>query len=198
MAKSFVQFGKDKRMSNIGRKPIDLGSVAVEVKGSEVHYKGKQASGVYILPLFLDAKKLDNKLKLEFKSTDQQQRLKKFWGMHRALLANLIKGAESVFEKNLEINGLGFKASLAGKKVTLALGYTHKIDLTLPDGISLEIDKTGQKLKFKGINKELLGKVCDTIRSFRAPEPYKGTGIRLENEKIIRKVGKAKGTAGAA
>ena len=125
----------------------------------------------------------------------QQRRLKKFWGMHRALLANLIKGAGTKFEKKLEINGLGFKASLAGKQATFVLGYTHKIELAIPEGISLEIDKTGQKLTFKGSNKELLGQVCDTVRSFRVPEPYKGTGIKLEDERIIRKAGKAKGSA---
>ena len=177
-------------MSNIGRKPIDLGGVQVEVKGQEITYKGKNTSGTYTLPPFLQAEKKENTLKIDL--IKPERRFKKFYGLHRALLANRIKGADVGFEQKIEINGLGFKAVLSGKKVTFALGYTNKIELDLPEGISLEVDKTGQKLTFNGFDKELIGQVCDEVRSMRPPEPYKGKGIKLEGERIIRKAGKAK------
>jgi large subunit ribosomal protein L6 len=114
------------------------------------------------------------------------------WGLHRALLANMIKGAETGFEQKMTIVGLGFKALLSGKKVTLTLGYTHKIDYELPEKVTLEVDKTGQMLTFRSSDKFILGNVCDAIRSFRPPEPYKGTGIIRAGEVVIRKAGKTK------
>ncbi len=121
--------------------------------------------------------------------------IKRGWGLHRALLANEIYGAEVGFEKKIEINGLGYKASVSGSKVVFALGYSHKIDLNLPEGVTLEVDKSGQKLTFKGSNKELVGQVCSLVRSLRPPEPYKGTGVKLATETIRRKAGKAKAAA---
>lgn len=182
-------------MSNIGRKLINLGSVQVEIKGQEITYKGKKSSGTHVLPSFLQAQKKDNQLKLVLLSPERKY--KRFYGLHRALLANYIIGADAGFEKKLEIKGLGFKAALGGKIATFSLGYSNKIELVLPEGISLEVDKTGQKLVVRGANKETVGHIGDQIRSMRPPEPYKGTGIMLENEHIIRKAGKAKAAAGA-
>jgi len=113
--------------------------------------------------------------------------------MHRALLANAIKGADVGFEKQLKIIGLGYKAALAGNKIVLSLGYSHKIDLPLPKEVSLKIDKTGQLLTFASHDKAMLGEICDKVRSFRTPEPYKGTGIRYTTEEVVRKAGKTKG-----
>jgi large subunit ribosomal protein L6 len=108
------------------------------------------------------------------------------------LLANEIHGADVGFVKQLQINGLGFKAALSGNKVVFTLGYTHKIELPLPKEVSLEIDKTGQLLTFKSFDRMVLGEVCDKVRSFRVPEPYKGTGIKYSDEVIVRKAGKTK------
>jgi large subunit ribosomal protein L6 len=178
-------------MSKIGRMPINTAGVKVEVKGCEVHFSGKNASGVHVLPPFLEVVKLsDDSIKLDMKSTARQNR--KFWGLHRALLFNKIQGANKNFEKQLVIKGLGFKAEVAGKNVKMSLGYSHKIDYVLPEKVTLQVDKTGQNLVFQSFDKELLGKVCDQIRSFRTPEPYKGTGIRYLDEVIIRKAGKTK------
>jgi large subunit ribosomal protein L6 len=99
---------------------------------------------------------------------------------------------EKGFELKLTIVGLGFKAVSTGTKVTLSLGYTHKIDYDLPVGVTLEIDKTGQILMLRSADKFLLGNAADAIRSFRPPEPYKGTGIIREGEVIFRKAGKTK------
>lgn len=184
-------------MSKIGRKPIDLGNVSVEVKGQEVHFKGPKSSGVHVLPEVLTATTKDNKLYITVKNATGMRKgdINEVWGLHRALLANKIRGAGAEFQKKIEIIGLGFKAALSGKKVTFSLGYSHKIDFDLPDGVALVVDKTGKELTFSSANKELLGQVCSQVRALRLPEPYKGTGIKLSTEEIIRKAGKAKASA---
>jgi large subunit ribosomal protein L6 len=181
-------------MSKIGRKPVDIGSVHVEIKGQEIHYKGKKSSGIYTVPNEL-VPNLENKkifLKTIDKSDLSLRELNRVWGLARALLANAIKGSDTPFEKEVQINGLGFKAALAGQKVAFTLGYSHKIDFDLPKEVSLEIDKTGQKLLFRSSDRFILGDVCSKVRALRPPEPYKGTGIRVANEFIARKAGKTK------
>jgi large subunit ribosomal protein L6 len=177
-------------MSKIGRKAIELQNTKVEIKGNEVHYKGPKSSGVYLLPSQLKAEVGNNSIIL--RANEQSNDVNRVWGLHRALLANCIKGASTGFEKNVVIEGLGFKATVSGSKVVFSLGYSHKIDFELPQGVTLEVDKTGQKLTFKSSNKELLGYVCSEVKALRPPEPYKGTGIRLATEVIVRKAGKTK------
>lgn len=186
-------------MSKIGRKPIDLGTVHVEVNGSQIHYKGKTDTGIYALPLNLKAEMLDKRLILSAASGLSADALdadvKQAWGLHRALLANKIMGADKKFEKILKIVGLGFKAVITGNKIQFSLGYSHKIDYELPEGVSAEVDKSGQVLTVRSIDKEMLGHVCSEIRAMRPPEPYKGTGIQYAGpipEVIRRKAGKAK------
>lgn len=181
-------------MSKIGRKPIDIGSAKVEVNGLEIRFSGKKGSGTYTLPKGLRAE-LDGKLlflKTEKLTGKAAKDVNRVWGLTRALLANEIHGCQQEFEKALQINGLGFKAAVSGNKVVFSLGYSHKIDFLLPKEVSLEVDKTGQKLLFRSGNKELLGKICSKVRALRPPEPYKGTGIKLETETIARKAGKTK------
>ena len=181
-------------MSKIGRKPIDITNVQVEVKGQEVHFKGSKDSGVYVLPDDLGAVIEEEKnLKLQVKKPSRDAN--RLWGLHRALLSNKIQGAHAEFEKLVEINGLGYKAAVSGQKVVFSLGYSHKVDFELPKDVSLSVDKTGQKLTFKSTNKELLGQVCGLVRSLRPPEPYKGTGIKLATEVVKRKAGKTKAAA---
>lgn len=177
-------------MSKIGRKPIDIGGAQIEVKGNEVHYKGKKASGIYVIPSLLAIELTGKQLTLvPQKQTSDTNRI---WGLHRALLANKITGADVGFEKQIRIVGLGFKASAAGTNIQFALGFSHKIDFALPQNITVEIDKTGQLLTFRSFDKDLLGQVCSDVRSLRPPEPYKGTGIQYVGEVIRRKAGKAK------
>src|SRR5271154_745255 len=177
-------------MSKIGRKPIDLENVAVEIKGQDVHYKGPNASGVYVVSDLLKPELVDKHIVLT--AAKKTRDLNSVWGLNRALLANKIKGANQGFSKELIITGLGFKAVLTGSKVVFSLGYSHKIDFDLPKNVSLEIDKTGQRLTFKSPDKELVGFVCSQVKAFRVPEPYKGTGIKLSTETIFRKAGKTK------
>ncbi len=177
-------------MSKIGRRPIALGGVTVEVKGKEIHYKGKKASGVYKLDDLIAAEVKGKDLYLTpAKVTGDTNRL---WGLDRALLNNKIQGADTGFKKQLRINGLGYKATVAGSKVQFTLGFSHKIDFDLPKNVSVEVDKSGQLITFDSTDKDLLGQVCSDVRALRPPEPYKGTGIQYVDETIIRKAGKAK------
>ncbi len=178
-------------MSKIGRKPIAVGNVKVEIKGNVVHYKGNKASGEYEVSDFITLTLDDNKLLLMCDNCTKDQN--RWWGMHRALLANALKGADAGFEKTLHIEGLGYKAVLSGNKITLTLGYSHKIDVELPKDVELKLDKQGKVLTFSSYDKGLVGEICDRIRSLRPPEPYKGTGVRISDEVVFRKAGKAKG-----
>ena len=186
-------------MSKIGRKPINIQGVTVDIKGQEVHYKGSKASGVHHLAPELSASKENNQLFISSTqdrttlSSKELRKVHRVWGLHRALLFNELTGSAQEFEKMLEINGLGYKASLGNQKIILTLGYSHKIEEDIPKGISIEIDKSGQKVKVKSADNNLLGDFCDKIRSFKTPEPYKGKGIKLQTEVVFRKsAGKGK------
>jgi large subunit ribosomal protein L6 len=112
-------------------------------------------------------------------------------GLVRANLANLVRGVSEGFQRRLEINGVGYRAEVSGKKLVLQLGYSHPIDYALPEGISAALEKN--VLILSGIDKQLLGATAAKVRSFRPPEPYKGKGIKYAEETILRKVGKAAG-----
>lgn len=181
-------------MSKIGRKPIDITGVQIQVTGSDVHFKGAKNTGTYTLPQELEAVVTGNQV-LTLNPKKKDRKLNDVWGLHRALLANKINGARASFEKDVEIVGLGFKALKSGTKLVFSLGYSHKIDFELPEDVTVDIDKTGQKLAFKSSDKERLGLVCSQIRALRSPEPYKGTGIKLKAEVLLRKAGKAKSSS---
>ena len=178
-------------MSKIGRKPIDITGLTVELKGKDLHFKGPNGQGVYTLPKELTASIDNNQVTLVPEATEKRNRdLNRVWGLHRALLTNILGGAKKDFEKKVEIVGLGYKAVKAGDGLTFALGYSHKLDFPLPKEVTVEIDKTGQKLTFSSADKTLLGQVCSNVCALRAPEPYKGTGIKLATQQLLRKVGK--------
>lgn len=177
-------------MSKIGRKPINLGAVKIELHDNVIHYVGQKNSGQHVLPEGLRAVVDDKALTLT--CSDLSRENKMLWGLHRALLANAITGADKGFQEALVINGLGFKAALSGRSLVFGLGFSHKKNFELPEGITVEIDKTGQNLVIKGNSREMVGWVGSEIRALRPPEPYKGTGIRLAKETILRKAGKTK------
>ena len=186
-------------MSKIGRKPIKIDGLVVEVKGNDVHYKGPKAAGVYHLSPELSAHVENAHLYLvpakdrTLMGQKELSNVHRAWGLSRALLANQLGGAAQEFEKMIEINGLGYKAVLADKKITLILAYSHKIERDIPAGISIETDKVGQRVKVRSFDRNLLGEFCAKIRALRKPEPYKGKGIKLQTEVIFRKAaGKGK------
>lgn len=186
-------------MSKIGRKPIKISSAKIEIKGNKLFINGPKTKFVHDLPddIFQVSIK-DGFFHLQLKKENDNRENRILWGLHRALLANMIKGVETGFQKQIKIEGLGFKAQLTGRKLTFSLGYSHKIDYDLPVGVDVEIDKTGQIMTFKSADRLLLGNVCDAIRALRPPEPYKGTGILVDGEVIIRKAGKTKAAATTA
>ena len=187
----FVTFGKFRngKMSKIGRKPIRFFNVQVDVAGRDVVITGpKNIKLEHRLPEEVSVVLEDKKLILSISKNIKANRM--LWGLHRALLKNKIEGLEKGFERSLKIVGLGYKAQLSGKKLIFSLGYSHKIEYPLPENVSVEVDKTGQNLTFKSYDINLLGHVCDSIKSLRMPEPYKGTGIMYSDEVILRKAGK--------
>lgn len=177
-------------MSKVGKKPILCTSAKLELNGKKISITGPNGKFAHELPEELKAKFDGKVLQLEMVENTRKSRM--LMGLNRALLANKVKGVETGFEQKVTIVGLGFKAQVTGSKVVLSLGYTNKIEYTLPSEVTLEVDKSGQQMLFKSSDKFMLGNVCDAIRSFRPPEPYKGTGIIRAGEVIIRKAGKTK------
>lgn len=176
-------------MSKIGRKAISIKDLVVTVDGQVVSYKGSKKAGNYTVPEALVVSVDGEFLRLALAKADDFKS-NNVWGLHRALLANELQGAREEFTYNVVIVGLGFKGELKGDTIVFSLGYSHKIDFQIPQEVTVTIDKSGQKLAIKSCNKFLAGDVAQRIRALRRPEPYKGTGICLEGEKIHRKVGK--------
>ena len=183
-------------MSKIGRKPILLNSVKAEIKGNTVLLSGAKGKVSHEVYPELTIKLENNSLTLGVKEGSALTRdIKMQWGLNRALIANKIIGMDTGFEENVRIVGLGYKAQITGSKMVFSLGYSHKIEYNIPKDVSITVDKTGQIVNVKSTDKWLLGNTCDTIRSFRRVEPYKGTGIIRANEVVIRKAGKSKASA---
>jgi len=176
-------------MSKVGRKAISVQGLTVSVDGQNVSYTGTKKSGTYTLPEVLTVAINGDVLQLNLKNP-ADRKSNNLWGLHRALLANELQGAREEFSIDVVIVGLGFKGELKGDTIVFSLGYSHKIDFVIPQDVTVAIDKTGQKLTIKSSNKFLAGDVAQRICALRRPEPYKGTGVRLENEVIHRKVGK--------
>jgi large subunit ribosomal protein L6 len=177
-------------MSKIGKKPIALTTATINIEGSRIAIKGPKGEMSHDVPdtleVVVEGKALRVNVKKKFKG------FAAIWGLHRALLANKIKGVEHGFVQKVRINGLGFKAQPVDNKLVFSLGFSHKVEYVLPHGVKALVDKTGQLLEFSSIDKFALGNTCDAVRLLKLPEPYKGTGIIREGDVIIRKAGKAK------
>ncbi len=177
-------------MSRIGIKPIEIPSgVTVQVNGSNVEMKGSLGT------LKCEVKdpiipKL-NGTTLTVERPSDAKSVKALHGLFRSLLANMVLGVSKGFEKELELQGVGYRASLKGKGLSLALGYSHPITFDAPAGISFEVSKKQTEIVIKGMDKQLVGQVAADIRQFRKVEPYKGKGIRYKGEHVIRKAGKS-------
>ena len=176
-------------MSRIGRKPITIPK-GVEVKISEgvVQVKGQRGSLEVKLMPGIDASLKDGTLSLT--RANEERRLRAFHGMNRALVANAVTGVSEGWQKQLEIVGIGYRAESKGSSVIFSLGYSHPIDFPVPDGISIEVDSKANRMTVTGIDRQQVGQVAANIRGLRAPEPYKGKGIRYVGERIRRKAGK--------
>ena len=134
---------------------------------------------------------------IQVKRSSDEPKERSLHGLTRALIQNMITGVSNKFEKRLEIIGVGYRAQVSGKKVTLNLGFSHPIDLEMPEGITVEMDKEQKNIIIvSGIDKQVVGQFAANIRSYRPPEPYKGKGVRYLGEYVPRKAGKAAATGG--
>ncbi len=183
-------------MSRIGRMPIALpAGVSVKVQGNEVLVEKGKVSLLNPLPAGITC--AVDKGTVVFKRADDSRQQRALHGLTRALVANAVKGVQDGFSKELEIIGIGYKAQVQGRVLSIALGYSHPIEFPIPDGIEIKVDKQ-TRLTVAGADRQKVGQVAADIRKLREPEPYKGKGIRYANEVIKKKAGKAGKTGAAA
>jgi large subunit ribosomal protein L6 len=176
-------------MSRIGRLPIALaGGVQVKVGDGVVTVQGPKGTLTQPLADGISAELQDDRLLLKRK--DDSKRQKALHGLMRALLANAVSGVAKGFTRELEIQGVGYRAQLSGQSVTFNLGYTHPVDFAVPKGIQITVDKQ-TKVTVSGIDRQQVGQVAAEIRSLRPPDVYKGKGIRYVGEVVRKKAGKA-------
>jgi large subunit ribosomal protein L6 len=172
-------------MSRIGKKPIPLPTgVKVQI-GDQLEVTGPKGKLTVPIPQGISFKQAEGRLEVQ-RESDQQAALH---GLTRALAANAVQGVSSGFTRELDIVGIGYRADVKGKVVTFTLGYSHPIEVLLPDGVDLKIDKQTH-LVLTGYDRQLLGQVAANIRALRKPDPYKNKGIRYTGEALRKKVGK--------
>jgi len=181
-------------MSRIGRKPLEIPKgVTVSITKDNVQVKGPKGTLSLKRHQAIEVKQAKDEGKdvLVFERKGNLGPERAAHGLMRALVGNMLKGVTDGFTRQLEINGVGYKAEIKGSNITLSLGYSHPIDYKLPEGIAAKTDKN--MLILSGIDRQALGAAAAEIRSFRPPEPYKGKGIKYVEETILRKAGKTAG-----
>ena len=181
-------------MSRIGRKPVSIPQgVKVNLDGAVIRAEGPKGKLSQPVPAGISAKIENNQLVMSRSGEDRKVRA--LHGLARALVANMVTGVKDGFERKLEIVGIGYRAQLQGRAIQLALGYSHPVIFALPEGVTAEIDRQ-VSITLRGADKAVLGQTAAKLRALRKPDPYKGKGIRYQNEVVRRKVGKKAG-AGA-
>jgi large subunit ribosomal protein L6 len=174
-------------MSRVGRKPVVLPKgVNVNVAGRDVTVKGPRGELRRALPTGVSVKVEGAAIHVSRDDDSRENRSKH--GLARALVANMVNGVTTGFERKLEINGVGYRAEVAGQKLNMALGFSHPIEYELPKQVTAKVEKNVVTLT--SFDREVLGETAAKIRSFRPPEPYKGKGVKYAEETIRRKVGK--------
>ncbi len=177
-------------MSRIGKKAVPVpAGVSVNLAGQNVTVKGPKGELKFALVEHVLAKMEDGGVKVD--PRDQTKLARSCWGMSRTMIKNMITGVTDGFTKNLEINGVGYRAAIAGKNLQLNLGYSHDVNYPIPAGIDIKTPKPTE-IVISGIDKQRVGQVAAEIREFRGPEPYKGKGVKYAGEYIFRKEGKKK------
>ena len=175
-------------MSRIGKKPITITEkTEVKVEGNKVIVKGPKGQIEQLFPnkVIIEVNGSEILVKVKDESLKEQKAL---WGLFRSLVSNMVEGVVNGFSKQLEINGIGFKAVVAGKKLLLNVGFSHQVEYLAPAGIDISVDKN--IITITGIDKQRVGQVAAEIRAIKKPEPYKGKGIKYIDEVIHRKAGK--------
>lgn len=177
-------------MSRIGRLPVEVPQgVDVKIQGGFVRVKGPKGQLEHTFPAAMDITFKDGEVLVNRPSDEREHRA--LHGMTRALINNMVVGVSTGFEKVLEINGVGYRAEMKGDTLVLYVGYSHPVDFDPPEGISFEVEPRGLTIYVRGYNKAQVGQVAADIRKVRPPEPYKGKGIKYQDERIRRKAGKA-------
>jgi large subunit ribosomal protein L6 len=175
-------------MSRVGKVPVTIpAKVKVDVKDTTVSVEGPKGKVSRTFAPVVAITVADSKVTVT--PTEETRFSRAMYGTARSVIAGMVKGASEGFVKDLEIQGVGFKAALKGKQLDLALGYSHPILFDIPEGIKITVTE-GTKLKVEGADKQLVGMVTSQIRSYYPPEPYKGKGVRIVGERVRRKEGK--------
>ena len=175
-------------MSRIGKQPIPVpAGVKVDIKGQQISVNGSKGTLEIEVRPEIEVVLQENEILVN--SREEGRKVNAFRGLFRSLVNNMIVGVTEGFKKVLIVEGVGYKANVSGSKLTLNVGYSNPVDYALPKMVNAAVD--GNKIVLESIDKELLGLTAAQIRQIRKPEPYKGKGIRYEDEHIVRKVGKA-------
>lgn len=179
-------------MSRIGKAPVtfdDKVQVAITPQNEVVVKSGKNQVAIKMKPGV--SAKVEGKAIVLLRNAETKE-ARSLHGMYRALIQNAVVGVTKGFTKNLELHGVGYRATVSGKKLELSLGFSHTVQFEIPDGIEIKVEKQ-TTISVAGYNRALVGAVAAKIRSFRPPEPYLGKGVRYSDEKIRRKAGKSAG-----
>ncbi len=177
-------------MSRVGKSPIAIpAGVSVQISGRTLSAKGKLGDLQLDLSDQVDAKLEGDKVVFQPVNDTKQARM--MWGTTRNLVRNMVVGVSQGFRKNLEINGVGYRAAVQGKTLQLQLGYSHDVNFPVPDDVAIKCEKP-TSITITGRDKQRVGQIAAEIRAFRGPEPYKGKGIKYDTETIRRKEGKKK------
>lgn len=175
-------------MSRVGKKPVSLPNGAkAELKDKQLVVTGPKGSLALPIHSEVSVAVADSVITVDVARKDNKQE-KALWGTFRALVQNLVDGVTKGYEKKLEINGVGFKVQLTGQKLILNLGFSHPIEVQVPAGLAVVVDKN--VIAITGIDKQLVGQFAAEVRQLKKPEPYKGKGIKYIDEVILRKAGK--------
>jgi large subunit ribosomal protein L6 len=175
-------------VSRIGKKPVSLPQgVEVKINGQDVEVKGPKGQLSRTFHPMVEVSRDNGALQVAPRGLTPKAR--SLWGLSRSLLHNMVVGVSDGFSKVLEVNGVGYRVEINGSTLKMALGFSHPVEFILPAGISGQVDRN-TVITLSGIDRELLGQTCATIRAFRRPEPYKGKGIKYAKETIRRKAGK--------
>jgi large subunit ribosomal protein L6 len=176
-------------MSRIGKLPITIPeSVDVQYSDSELVVKGKFGTLTTVIPEIIKITQNDNQINVGVIGETKNSR--SLHGLYRTLISNSIIGVSKQFELTLILKGVGYRANVQNNEITLNLGYSHPVNMTIPTGVSIDVIKN-TTINLKSCDKELLGLFASNIRAWRRPEPYKGKGILYKDEQIIRKAGKS-------
>lgn len=177
-------------MSRIGKKPVELPKgVTAEIKGQTVEVKGPKGTRSFTATDDVTLALEEGQVTVKPRGTSKRARQQ--WGMTRSMIANLVTGVTEGFKKELEIQGVGYRAQMQGKTLKLALGYSHDVNYEAPEGVTVSAPKQTE-IVVEGMDQQVVGQVAANIREWRKPEPYKGKGIRYKGEFIFRKEGKKK------